>query len=77
LNLVLKEAKRVDINGQVGYRVFAVTEGRMAFVATFVLQKSWITIASLTYPLQPGVDAMAAVPWSCYDKFVESVKQVQ
>jgi hypothetical protein len=75
LNLVLKEAKRLDIDGQVGYRVFAVSEGRMAFVATYVLQKSWITIASLTYPLAPGVDAMSAIPWSCYDKFVESVKQ--
>jgi hypothetical protein len=77
LNLVLKEAKRLDVDGQPGYRVVAVSEGKIAFVATFVLQKSWISIASLTYRLQPGSDATAAIPWSCYDRFVESVKQVQ
>lgn len=76
LNLALKEAGRLDVNGQVGYRVFAVSEGKMAFIATFVLQKSSITIASLTYPLQPGLDPKGAIPWSCYNKFVESVKHV-
>jgi hypothetical protein len=77
LNLVLKEARRLDVDGQVGYRVVAVSEGKMVFVATFVLQKSWITIASLTYPLQPGIDAMGAIPWNCYNRFVESVKQME
>ncbi len=77
LNLVMKEAKRLDIEGLPGYRVVAVSEGKIAFVATYVLQKSWISIASLTYRLQPGSDAMAAIPWSCHDKFVESVRQVQ
>jgi hypothetical protein len=77
LNLVVKEAGRFDVNGQVGYRVVAVSEGRMAFIVTYVLQKSWITIASLTYPLRPGVAATDAIPRSCYDKFVESVKQIQ
>jgi hypothetical protein len=77
LNLVTKEAGRYEVNGQVGYRIFAVSEGKIAFIATFVLQKSSITIASLTYPLQPGVDPKSALPWSCYNKFVESVKQTQ
>jgi hypothetical protein len=77
LNLVLKEGKRLDADGLPGYRVVAVSEGKIAFVATFVLQKSWISIASLTYRLQPGSDAMAAIPWSCYDKFAGSVKQTQ
>jgi hypothetical protein len=77
LNLLLKQAKRLDVDGQPGYRVVAVSEGKIAFVATFVLQKSWISIASLTYRLQPGSDAMTGIPWSCYDRFVESVKQVQ
>jgi hypothetical protein len=77
LSLVLKDAKRLDVDGQPGYRVVAVSEGKMAFVATFVLQKSWISIASLTYRLGPGNDALSAIPWSCYDRFVNSVKQVQ
>lgn len=77
LSLVLKDAKRLDVDGQPGYRVVAVREGKMAFVATFVLQKSWISIASLTYRLGPGDDALTAIPWSCYDKFVDSVKQDQ
>lgn len=77
LSLVLKEAKRLDVDGQPGYRVVAVSEGGIAFVATFVLQKSWISIASLTYRLQPGSDSMGTVPWSCYNRFVESVKPLQ
>lgn len=77
LNLVVKEAGRFDVNGQVGYRVVAVSEGKMAFIVTYVLQKSWITIASLTYPLRPGIAATDAIPRTCYDKFVESVKQTQ
>jgi hypothetical protein len=77
LNMVLKEGKRLDVDGQPGYRVVAVSEGKIAFVATFVLQKSWISVVSLTYRLAPGSDAMAAIPWSCYDKLVGSVKQTQ
>jgi hypothetical protein len=77
LSLVTKEAGRYEVNGQAGYRIFAISEANVAFIATFVLQRSSITIASLTYPLRPGVDAKSALPWSCYDKFVESVKQTQ
>jgi hypothetical protein len=77
LNFVFKDGKRFDIGGHAGYRVVAVSEGRLVFVATFVLQKSWITVASLTYPIKPGVDATAAIPWSCYNRFVESIQQVQ
>jgi hypothetical protein len=77
LDLVLKEAKRVDIHGQPGYRVVAINEGKMAFVATFVLQKTWVSVASLTYRLPPGSDAMSTIPWGCYDKFVDSIGQPQ
>jgi hypothetical protein len=77
LDLMIKEAGRYEVSGQAGYRIFAVAEGKIAFIATFVLQKSSITIASLTYPLQPGVDPKSALPWNCYNKFVESVKQTQ
>jgi hypothetical protein len=77
LNLVLKDAKRFDVDDRTGYRVVAVSEGKMVFIATFVLQKSWITIASLRYPLVPGDDAMNTIPWNCYNKFVESTKQIQ
>lgn len=77
LNLVLKEAKRFDVDDRAGYRVVAATDGKWVFIATFVLQRSWITVASLMYPLVLRDDALQAVPWNCYNKFVESVKQVQ
>lgn len=76
LNLVLEEAKRWDLGERAGYRVVAATEGKRVFVATFMLQRPWITVASLMYPLVPGDDALKVVPWKCYDKFVESVQIV-
>jgi hypothetical protein len=76
-DFVLKEGKRIDIGGQPGYRVVGVSEGRRVFIATYVLQKSWITVASLTYPIKPGVSATEVIPWKCYNRFVESIRQDQ
>jgi hypothetical protein len=34
-------------------------------------------IIAKRYPLVPGDDAMNTIPWNCYNKFVESTKQIQ
>ena len=76
-DFVFKSGKRTDINGRVGYQVTAVDGGRLEFVATFERHASWITIASLMYPVEAGTDQSTAFPRKCYRRFVESVTQVR
>ena len=45
-------------------------------IATFVLQTSWVKIASLMYPVDKPGDPLTQIPWKCYNRFVESVKEV-
>jgi hypothetical protein len=74
---VLQGSKQVDVGGQPGYQATAVEEGIATFVATVVLQPSRVTVSSLIFPIEKTNDQIKrAFPWDCYNRFVESVKEV-
>jgi hypothetical protein len=74
---VFRDAKSLEIDGRPAYQTTAIEEGRATFVATFVLQKSHVTVASLVFPIENGNSKFnRPFPAECYNKFVASVKQV-
>lgn len=74
---VLKSSKQVEVGGQPGYQATAVEEGIATFVATVVLQQSRVTVSSLIFPIEKPDDPIKRdFPWLCYNRFVESVKEV-
>jgi len=72
LNFRFKEGGPLDGFGQPAYRAIGEDPGKAIFVATFVLHRSRITIASLVYPLD---ERRKPVPWSCYEAFAKSVRE--
>lgn len=55
-------------------RAMAVHPGRAIFVTTVRKHGSRISVASLLYPVTDRQPATAQVPWTCYERFVESVR---
>ncbi len=56
-------------------RAIAVEKGRAVFVATARMHTTRISVASVLYPLD-GTEAVdAQIPWACYDRFVDSVRE--
>jgi hypothetical protein len=75
---VLRGSKPVEVGGQPGYQATAVEDGVATFVATVVLQQSRVTVSSLIFPMEKPDDPMKRdFPWQCYNRFVESVKEVR
>jgi len=73
----LRDAKPLEVAGHPAYQAMAVEEGKATFVATFVLQESRVTVASLVFPMENSRDSTARpFPWDCYNRFVASVKEV-
>ena len=77
VKLAFKEGKQIDINNKPGYQAISTDEGKAVMVATFVLQSNRITVASLLYPAESGKPAIEQIPWRCYKKFVESVRETR
>jgi hypothetical protein len=74
---VFRDAKPIEIAGHPAYQATAIEEGRATFVATFVLQHSDVTVASLVFPIEkPDSKFNRPFPQECYDRFVASVKEV-
>jgi hypothetical protein len=74
---VFHDGKALEIAGRPAYQATAVEEGKATLVATFVLQDSRVTVASLVFPIEdPNSKMSRPFPWKCYDKFVASVKEV-
>jgi hypothetical protein len=74
---VFREGNPLEIGGRPSYQATAVEEGKATFVATFVLQDTRVTVASLVFPIEiPNSKIGRPFPWDCYNKFVASVKEV-
>jgi hypothetical protein len=74
---VFRDAKPIEIAGHPAYQATAIEEGRATFVATFVLQHSDVTVASLVFPIEDSRSKFnRPFPQACYDRFVASVKEV-
>jgi hypothetical protein len=74
---VFRDAKLLEIAGHPAYQATAIEEGTATFVATFVLQHSHVTVASLVFPIEkPDSKFGRPFPLECYNKFVASVKEV-
>jgi len=74
---VFSEGKPLEIAGRPAYQATAIEDGKATFVATFVLQESRVTVASLVFPIaKPNDPIQMPFPWTCYNRFVESVKEV-
>jgi hypothetical protein len=75
---VFHDAKPLEIAGHPAYQATAIEEGTATFVATFVLQHSHVTVASLVFPIEKADSKFnRPFPQQCYDKFVASVKEVR
>ena len=75
-NFVFRDAKPLEITGRPAYQATAVQQGVGVFVATFVLQRTHVTVASLVFPIDnAGGKSNRPFPQACYDKFVASVKE--
>ncbi len=73
---VFRDAKPLEIAGLHAYQATAIEEGRATFVATFVLQHSHVTVASLVFPIESADSKFnRPFPQKCYDRFVSSVKE--
>ena len=74
---VFRDAKSLEIDGRPAYQATAIEEGTATFIATFVLQKSHVTVASLVFPVEDSHSKFnRPFPQACYDRFVASVKEV-
>jgi hypothetical protein len=72
-----RDGKSLEVGSRSAYQASAVEEGKATFVATFVLQDSRVTVASLIFPIESPDSKMArAFPWDCYNRFVASVKEI-
>lgn len=67
--------KELDVNGLPAIQAIGVDKNKATFVATSVLNKSYIIVTSLLYPLKDDGKAADAFPWDCYNKFVKSAKE--
>jgi len=73
---VFRDARLLEIAGLPAYQATAIEEGRATFVATFVLQHSHVTVASLVFPIEDANSKFnRSFPQECYDRFVSSVKE--
>lgn len=74
---VFRDAKSLEIAGLPAYQATAIEEGTATFVATFVLQHSHVTVASLVFPIEKADSKFnRPFPKDCYDRFVASVKEL-
>jgi hypothetical protein len=74
---VFRDAKLLEIAGHPAYQATAIEEGTATFVATFVLQHAYVTVASLVFPIEkPDSKFNRPFPWECYKRFTASVKEV-
>lgn len=74
---VLRDSEALEVNGRPAYQAVAVEEGKATFIATLVLHESRVTIASLLFPIEKPNDPMKrSFPWACYNRFVDSVKEI-
>jgi hypothetical protein len=74
---VFRDGKPFAVGSRPAYQATAVEEGKATFVATFVLQHSHVTVASLVFPIEdPNSKMSRPFPWDCYNRFVASVKEV-
>jgi hypothetical protein len=73
---VFRDGKPFAVGSRPAYQATAIEEGKATFVATFVLQHSHVTIASLVFPIEdPNSKMSRPFPWDCYNRFVASVKE--
>ena len=74
---VFRDGNPLEIDGRPAYQATAVEEGKATFVATFVLQHSHVTVASLVFPIEKTDSKFnRAFPQECYNRFVSSVKEI-
>ncbi len=78
-DFVLGEHGVTQINGNPAYRARAEAKGKAIFIATFVLHKTKIAVSSLVYPVpMPQGEAFTQkVALPCYERFVNSVTEIQ
>src|SRR5450631_3455509 len=73
---VFRDGNPLEIDGRPAYQATAIEEGRATFVATFVLQHSHVTVASLVFPIEKADSKFnRTFPQECYNRFVSSVKE--
>jgi hypothetical protein len=74
---VFRDAKFLEIAGLPAYQASAIEQGTAIFVATFVLQHSHVTVASLVFPIEDANSkSNRPFPQECYNRFVASVKEM-
>jgi hypothetical protein len=74
---VFRAGNPLEIDGRPAYQATAIEEGTATFIATFVLQHSHVTVASLVFPIEKTDSKFnRPFPSECYNKFVASVKEV-
>jgi hypothetical protein len=74
---VFRDGNPLEIDGRPAYQATAVEEGKATFVATFVLQHSHVTVASLVFPIEKADSKFnRPFPQKCYNRFVSSVKEI-
>lgn len=66
----------LTIDGNPALRAIAVENGRAVFVATARLHATRVSVASLLYPLDGDGPVDEQIPWSCYEGFVASVREL-
>jgi len=76
-NIIYQGGKRLDVAGKVSYQGLGIAEGKAIFVATVTKHINSATIASLIYPIKEGSPKSTSdvLPWDCYNKFIESIKE--
>lgn len=72
LDLTLAEEREMEIDGDPACRVQFEESGKAVLVATARLHRTRVTIAALAYPVEDGY---LAIPWGCYEVFVESITE--
>jgi hypothetical protein len=76
LNIRYIGGQPLEVDSKLGYQAMGVDDGKIIFVATAIRQFTTITIASLLYPhLGTREFPSQEIPWDCYNKFVNSIKE--
>jgi len=59
------------------FQTLGVDSERGRVLASFTLQENYITVVSLQYPMQSLKGEPMEIPWGCYNRFLESVREIK
>ena len=59
------------------FQTLGVDKDRGRVLASFALRENYITVVSLQYPNQSLKGEPMEIPWGCYNRFLESVREIK